>query len=27
VVYGTSKRFRGELIGIPSPELFQSSRS
>jgi hypothetical protein len=23
VVYGTSKRFRGEVIGIPSPELFQ----
>lgn len=23
VVYGTRKRFRGELIGIPSPELFQ----
>jgi hypothetical protein len=22
VVYGTRKRFRGELIGIPSPELF-----
>jgi hypothetical protein len=29
VVYGTRKRFRGELIGIASPELFplQSSRS
>jgi hypothetical protein len=27
VVYGTSKRFRGEVIGIPSPQLFQSSRS
>lgn len=24
VVYGTRKRFRGELIGIPSPELFGS---
>lgn len=23
VVYGTRKRFRGELIGIPSPELFR----
>ena len=23
VVYGTQKRFRGEFIGIPSPELFQ----
>jgi hypothetical protein len=23
VVYGTRKRFQGELIGIPSPELFQ----
>jgi hypothetical protein len=23
VVYGTTKRFRGELIGIPSPELFR----
>jgi hypothetical protein len=23
VVYGTSKRFRGEVIGIPSPELFR----
>jgi hypothetical protein len=22
VVYGTQKRFKGELIGIPSPELF-----
>jgi hypothetical protein len=22
VVYGTNKRFRGEVIGIPSPELF-----
>jgi hypothetical protein len=22
VVYGTKKRFRGEVIGIPSPELF-----
>ena len=22
VVYGTEKRFRGEVIGIPSPELF-----
>jgi hypothetical protein len=27
VVYGTGKRFRGEVIGIPSPQLFQSSRS
>lgn len=25
VVYGTEKRFRGELIGIPSGELFQST--
>jgi hypothetical protein len=24
VVYGTSKRFEGEVIGIPSPELFRS---
>jgi hypothetical protein len=24
VVYGMRKRFRGELIGIPSPELFTS---
>lgn len=24
VVYGNRKRFRGELIGIPSPDLFQS---
>jgi hypothetical protein len=23
VVYGTRKRFRGEVIGIPSPQLFQ----
>lgn len=23
IVYGTRKRFRGELIGIPSPELFR----
>jgi hypothetical protein len=23
VVYGTRKRFRGEVIGVPSPELFQ----
>jgi hypothetical protein len=23
VVYGTSKRFRGEVIGIPSPELYR----
>jgi hypothetical protein len=23
VVYGTKKRFRGEVIGIPSPELFR----
>ena len=25
IVYGTRKRFRGELIGIPSPELFASA--
>lgn len=25
VVYGTQKRFRGELIGISSPELFSAS--
>jgi hypothetical protein len=25
VVYGTTKRFRGEVIGIPSPELFRNS--
>jgi hypothetical protein len=25
VVYGTRKRFRGEVIGIPSAEIFQSS--
>jgi hypothetical protein len=25
IVYGTRKRFRGELIGIPSPEVFQAS--
>jgi hypothetical protein len=25
VVYGTRKRFRGEVIGIPSPELFRQS--
>ena len=24
VVYGTSKRFEGEVIGIPSPELFRN---
>lgn len=24
VVYGTRKRFRGEVIGIPSPELFRT---
>ncbi len=24
VVYGTRKRFAGELIGIPSPELFRA---
>ena len=24
VVYGTAKRFQGEVIGVPSPELFQS---
>ena len=23
VVYGTRKRFRGDVIGIPSPELFR----
>lgn len=26
VVYGTRKRFEGEVIGIPSPEIFRSSR-
>lgn len=26
VVYGTRKRFEGEVIGIPSPEIFQSSQ-
>jgi hypothetical protein len=25
VVYGTRKRFQGEVIGIPSPELFRQS--
>jgi hypothetical protein len=25
VVYGSRKRFEGEVIGIPSPEIFQSS--
>jgi hypothetical protein len=25
VVYGTSKRFEGDVIGIPSPELFSQS--
>jgi hypothetical protein len=25
VVYGTRKRFQGEVIGIPSPELFRSA--
>lgn len=25
VVYGTRKRFEGEVIGIPSPEIFRSS--
>jgi len=25
VVYGTRKRFQGEVIGIPSPELFSAS--
>jgi hypothetical protein len=25
VVYGTRKRFKGEVIGIPSPELFRQS--
>ncbi len=25
VVYGTSKRFRGEVIGIPSREIFGSA--
>jgi len=24
VVYGTRKRFKGEVIGIPSPELFEA---
>jgi hypothetical protein len=24
VVYGTNRRFKGEVIGIPSPELFRS---
>jgi hypothetical protein len=27
VVYGTQKRFRGEVIGIPSPELFKAERA
>jgi hypothetical protein len=27
VVYGTEKRFQGEVIGIPSPELFSSGVS
>jgi hypothetical protein len=27
VVYGTEKRFRGEVIGTPSPELFGWARS
>ena len=26
VVYGTRRRFRGEVIGIPSPELFGAER-
>jgi hypothetical protein len=26
VVYGTRKRFEGEVIGIPSPEVFRSAR-
>lgn len=26
VVYGTRERFQGELIGIPSPELFRSAQ-
>jgi hypothetical protein len=26
VVYGTSKRFRGEVIGIPSPELYRRAQ-
>ena len=26
VVYGTEKRFEGEVIGIPSPEVFHRSR-
>jgi hypothetical protein len=25
IVYGTKKRFRGEIIGVPSPELFRRS--
>jgi hypothetical protein len=27
VVYGTEKRFRGEVIGIPSPQLFRRSKA
>ena len=27
VVYGTRKRFEGEVIGIPSPELFRATTS
>ncbi len=27
IAYGTRKRFRGELIGILSPELFQTPAS
>lgn len=26
VVYGTRKRFRGEVIGIPSPQIFHASQ-
>src|ERR1700761_2679173 len=27
LVYGTTKRFKGEVIGIPSPELFRGGRT
>ena len=27
LVYGTEKRFRGDVIGIPSPELFRGGRT
>ena len=27
VVYGTTKRFAGEVIGIPSPELYRAAAS